>query len=415
MPGRGRRRSGQRSRSAPQLTTGSLLVLLAIFAFVFLMERGLFDQRLQPEPAAEATPGLPAAGTSAPADGAPQAAAPTPQAVETEALAGFSNGAVQVYFTRPRYPERRSERRGGLDETIAADIDKAQQSLDVASFDFDLPLIAAALRRAQERGVLVRVVVDGENLETPEVAQVVSELEDADIGVTVDQREAFMHNKFIVIDRAVVWTGSWNLTVNDTFRNDNNMLRLADARIADNYTRKFEALFGHREGIRTQVSIQYPAVDLGNYQVVTLFTPEHDVTRQVVLAIQQARERIDVLAFTFTSDPIADALIAAKGRGVQVRGVIETRNVRATGSEMRKLQASGLDVREDGNCYIMHHKVFVIDGRQVITGSFNWTNQAQQSNDENALVVDNPWLAERYGAEFERIYQQAVDPPQCGG
>ncbi len=58
-----------------------------------------------------------------------------------------------------------------------------------------------------------------------------------------------MHNKFVVLDDATVWTGSWNVTVNDTFRNDNNMLRIADARIAQNYTSKFEALFAGPGGI----------------------------------------------------------------------------------------------------------------------------------------------------------------------
>jgi phosphatidylserine/phosphatidylglycerophosphate/cardiolipin synthase-like enzyme len=62
----------------------------------------------------------------------------------------------------------------------------------------------------------------------------------------------------------------------------------------------------------------------------------------------------------------------------------------------------------------MHDKVFVVDGRTVITGSFNWTRQAQAANDENAVFIDNDWLAQRYADEFARIYAQAVHPMRCG-
>lgn len=68
----------------------------------------------------------------------------------------------------------------------------------------------------------------------------------------------------------------------------------------------------------------------------------------------------------------------------------------------------------DGNCYIMHHKVIIIDGRTVITGSFNFTGSAQTQNDENVLIIEDAGLAARYTEEFERVYQQALQPTRCG-
>src|SRR3712207_9471967 len=65
------------------------------------------------------------------------------------ALAGYANGPIQVYFTRPRYPERASDRSGGLDETVAADIDRARRSVALAAFDLDLPNVADAIERAR--------------------------------------------------------------------------------------------------------------------------------------------------------------------------------------------------------------------------------------------------------------------------
>ena len=394
-----RRRSAPRGgRGRQRQSLGTVLVFLALAAIVYLYDEGWFDRWLG-EPA-------PPPSRSAPKS--------NPEQIETNALAGYSNGAVQVYFTRPSYPERSSNRQGGLDETVAADIDRAQRSVDLATFDFDLPLVADALTRATARGVAVRLVVDGENLETPEVAQLTGELQQAGIPITFDRRSAFMHNKFVVLDGGTVWTGSWNVTVNDTFRNDNNMLRIADARIAQNYTRKFEALFAGPGGGESSVPVPNRLVEVGDYRVLTTFAPQDDITGEVVRALNEARTSVDVLAFVFTSDPISEALIAAQDRGVRVRGVIERRNVEANGSEMANFLEAGMDVREDGNCYIMHNKVFVIDGQRVVTGSFNWSRQAQESNDENVVFVDSSWLAQRYADEVERIYEQAANPARCG-
>ena len=413
--GRRRRGATRRTSTRPALTLQRLLLALAILTVAYLYQQGAFDRWLGSPQAAP-----PAAGPVPKGDGPstttdPQQQRPAPQVVETGALAGFANGNVQVYFTRPRYPETPRGRSGGLDETLAADIDRAQNTVDLAFFDFDLGAVATALIRAQERGVRVRAVIDGENLETPEVAALAGEMQQAGIPITFDRREAFMHNKFVVIDDAVLWTGSWNATINDTFRNNNNMLRFADKRIADNYTRKFELLFAGHGGPGDPASLRYSVVDVGEYRVETAFSPDSDITTKVVRAIQDAQASVDVLAFTFTSDPIANALVAAHERGVAVRGVIERRNARASGTELPKLKQAGLDMHEDGNCYIMHHKVFMIDGRMVITGSFNWTGPAQTANDENVVIVDNSWLAERYAAEFTRIYDQALNPTCCGG
>jgi phosphatidylserine/phosphatidylglycerophosphate/cardiolipin synthase-like enzyme len=331
---------------------------------------------------------------------------------DSAALAGFAHGPVQVYFTRPRYPDT-GENRGGLDESLAADIDASQSSVELAAFDFDLPSLTAALTRAKQRGVAVRAVLDGQNLEDPATARRTGALQRAGVPITFDRRPAFMHNKFVILDASVVWTGSWNPTANDTFRNNNNMLRLADARIAANYRRKFDLLFAGHSGPGYGSAAPYPDVTLDSFHVVTAFAPDSDITAQVVSLIDRAKLSVDFLAFSFTSDPLEAALVSAHTRGVQVRGVVERRNARGSGSALPRFQSAGLDVQEDGNCYLMHHKALVIDGRTVVTGSFNWTRHAQQANDENVVIVDSQWLARRFEEEFGRIYEQALRPMRC--
>jgi phosphatidylserine/phosphatidylglycerophosphate/cardiolipin synthase-like enzyme len=145
-----------------------------------------------------------------------------------------------------------------------------------------------------------------------------------------------------------------------------------------------------------------------------MFAPDDPITDEVVARIQAAQQRVDVLAFAFTSDPIAQAMIDARTRGLAVRAVMENRNSKGTGSEFATLQGGNVDVHRDGNCYIMHSKTIIIDGRIVITGSFNWTRAAQQQNDENVLIIEDPGLAARYLEEFERVYNQALQPTRCG-
>ena len=407
-----RRRSGRQATGSPLRNIGSLLLVFVVATLLYLYEQGTFDPWLQLDPAAQDAGGGEQV-TTAPA--APLTEPQAPQAVETISLAGFAQGPVQVYFTRIRYPDRAAERAGGLDATIAADIDRARQSVDLAVFDLDLPVVVTALTNAQARGIRVRAVIDDENLETPEVAEMAGELQDAGIPITFDRRQAFMHNKFLVIDGAVVWTGSWNPTINDTFRNNNNFVRLADPRIAADYTAKFELLFAGRGGPGNRAALPHPVVDLDGFRVQVAFSPDSNITDEVAEVIAGARHSVEFLAFAFTSDPIAEAVIAAHERGVRVRGVMESRNAHGTGAEFDRLRSAGVVVLEDGNCYVMHHKVFVVDGRHVVTGSFNWSAQAQSSNDENVIIVDNAWFARRYQDEFERIYEQARAPDRCGG
>ena len=103
---------------------------------------------------------------------------------------------------------------------------------------------------------------------------------------------------------------------------------------------------------------------------------------------------------TDTEDKISDAMIGKLKAGLLVRGVFESQNAGGSGADFGRLKAGGVDVLEDGNCYILHHKVIVIDERTVITGSYNFTSSAEKDNDENLVIVDDPNLARAYLDEF---------------
>jgi phosphatidylserine/phosphatidylglycerophosphate/cardiolipin synthase-like enzyme len=114
--------------------------------------------------------------------------------------------------------------------------------------------------------------------------------------------------------------------------------------------------------------------------------------------------------FSFTDFDTAKAIIDRAQAGVGVQGIFETTGSQTDASELRTLFCAGIPARQDGNKYILHHKVFIIDNTTVITGSFNISSNATRSNDENLVIISDPDLAAQYIAEFDRRWQEAKVP-----
>jgi phosphatidylserine/phosphatidylglycerophosphate/cardiolipin synthase-like enzyme len=324
-----------------------------------------------------------------------------------------SSDWVRVYFTSPRYPDDDVYHHGGLDEQLAAVIGYAESSVDVVAYDFDLESVANALIAAHQRGIKVRFVIESDNADEDAVAQLLQ----AGIPVVEDGRdEGLMHDKFAVIDEVWVWTGSWNLTENGTYRNNNNALLIASPALAENYTAEFEEMFAGQFGPTSPANTPNPLIIITTelderqtkqVEVENYFAPEDGVQAQIITEIKGAQSRIRFMAFTFTSDEIADAMLERARAGVVVQGVIEERNAEGEYSDYERLRAEVHDVLPDGNPYIMHHKVIIIDDETVILGSYNFTASAEDRNDENVLIIHDPEVAALFVDEFGRVYETA--------
>jgi phosphatidylserine/phosphatidylglycerophosphate/cardiolipin synthase-like enzyme len=313
-------------------------------------------------------------------------------------------GALQVYFTAPRYPDT-GDRTGGLDMKLVAAIDRAQERVDVAAFELNLPSVTEALIRANRRGVQVRLVsdTDYEDRLGP------TELRKAGIPVVTDNRSAFMHNKFVIIDGHETWTGSWNLTENCTFRNNNNAVVIVSTKMAANYTTEFEEMFKRGEfGPTSTDNTPHPDLNLNGIRIETIFESEGNSRARMIALIKEARSSIAFMAFVFTDDDIAEAIIARHRAGVQVMAVMEARNAAGAGSDFDAFEQAGIDIFKDGNPYVMHHKVIILDESIVITGSYNFSASAARNNDENVLIIHSPEIAAAYLEEFDRVYDQAA-------
>jgi phosphatidylserine/phosphatidylglycerophosphate/cardiolipin synthase-like enzyme len=338
---------------------------------------------------------------------------PAPFAEEPAAIGG-KEYPILVYFTNPQYPENRSDHGDGLDRTLAGDIARAQSTVDVAIYRFDLESVTDALIDAHESGVRVRLVIESDNAEEPTVGQ----LKSAGIKVVEDEQESLMHNKFVVIDEAIVWTGSWNLTESGTYRNNNNAVRMVSNLLAENYAAEFEEMFEGREFGKASpadtphAQVLVPRGD-GDKDVTveSLFAPEDQVTERLLSLIGEAEDSIRFLAFIFTDDQLGKAMIAQDEAGLVVQGVFEERNAGLEYSEFGRMYRAEprLDVRLDGNTYLMHHKVIILDDETVILGSFNYSRSADEANDENLLVIHDRDVASQYLSEFKRIYREALE------
>jgi phosphatidylserine/phosphatidylglycerophosphate/cardiolipin synthase-like enzyme len=330
------------------------------------------------------------------------------------ATAGTSGGWYDVYFTEPKYPDRPENHRGGIDEKFVAFLDSAQRSLDLAIYDFDLENAADALGRAKSRGVAVRMVIDSDTLDNTkddEIMRAVAKVHAAGIPTVGDSRQAIMHDKFVVRDSEEVWTGSWNFTTGDTYRLNNNAVRIRSRELADNYAVEFRKMFEARQfGPNKPKGVPHPVVTIGGARIETYFAPQDEVAPKIAARIRQAQRSVRFMAFSFTQDTIGQAVIERAQGGVTVSGVFERTGSETRFSEYGRMKQAGLDVYQDGNPYVMHHKVFVIDDRATLFGSFNFSDNANRDNDENLLIVDDVGFAQAFIQEFDRVLGAAKNP-----
>lgn len=312
----------------------------------------------------------------------------------------------EVYFTNPKNPFD-DVYRGGIEQYLIEKIDASKKTIDVAVFEFDLESVAQALIRAQNRGVRVRIVYDDEHTDPdPQIGKVKA----AGIPTVADQRSAFMHNKFFVFDNLCIWTGSFNISLNAAYRNNENALYFCSSEVAQNYRAEFNEMYSGSFGPSSISDTPFPIFYIGNTKVENYFAPEDRVMEKVLRAVSNADSYIHFMAYSFTDDDLSQAMITRTERGVIVEGIFETTGADTQYSECGRLLNRGLDVRLDGNPRTFHHKVIILDDETVILGSFNFSNNANTQNDENLLIIHDKNLASAYENQYQLMKSQAYTP-----
>jgi len=328
----------------------------------------------------------------------------TPTDIRLGAGYGVDGGWFELYFTNPQSPLA-SQETGGPDGPLAAAIDSARLTVDVAIYSLSLNSIRDALIHAHRRGVQVRMVMESENLDRVDPQKI----KDAGIPILGDRRDGLMHDKFVVIDHSEVWLGSMNFTDSGGYTDNNNLMCIRSVKVAENYTKEFEEMFvDDKFGDNVVAETPNPRVTIDGTPIDVYFSPDDGVQASFVDLVNNAQQSIYFMAFSFTADEIGEAVRTRAQDGVVVAGVMETEQVNSNiGTEFDPFKQANLDVLHDGNEGLMHHKVMIIDKNTVILGSYNFTNSAETKNDENLIVIYNEQIAAQFMAEFQRVYAQA--------
>lgn len=131
------------------------------------------------------------------------------------------------------------------------------------------------------------------------------------------------------------------------------------------------------------------------------FTPDQNCTDLIVNSVKNARKQILVQAYSFTSAPIAAALVEAAKKGVEVKIIVDkSQNRSERFSPVKLFTDHKIPTYVDYRPRIAHNKVMIIDNKTVITGSFNFTRAAQNNNAENVIIISDSLLARKYLANW---------------
>lgn len=138
------------------------------------------------------------------------------------------------------------------------------------------------------------------------------------------------------------------------------------------------------------------------------FSPNGGGLAQIVETIDAAKKSIYVQSYSFTSEPIAQALVNAKNRGVKVFMLLDKSNRNGNGTMYPMLLSNNMDFLFDQKHAIAHNKIMIIDESVVLTGSFNFTNSAESRNAENLIKLTNSELALVYLENWKKHKEHSV-------
>ena len=183
---------------------------------------------------------------------------------------------------------------GGVDGPLVEAIDAARLSIDVAAYSISLNSVRNALIHAHDRGATVRVVMESTNMDRSDPQKMI----EAGIPIVGDNRDGLMHNKFMVIDKSEVWMGSMNFTDSGAYDDNNNLMRIRSAKIAEDYTKEFEEMFtDDKFGPDVVPETPNPTVTIDGTRIDVYFSPDDGVLQRLSLC-WRARRKV------FTSSPI---------------------------------------------------------------------------------------------------------------
>ncbi|AVH62153.1 DUF655 domain-containing protein [Nostoc sp. 'Peltigera membranacea cyanobiont' N6] len=258
---------------------------------------------------------------------------------------------------------------------------------------------------------------------------------------------SLMHHKFVIVDNRIVIITSANFTLSDTYGdftnpntlgNANNLLQIDSLELASLFTEEFNILWGDGPGGKpdSRFGLEKPMrspkqITLGNTQITVQFSPtsptqswSNSSNGLIGKTLNSATKSVDMALFVLSDQRLANILENRHQQSVQIRALIEPQFAYRPYSEaldmmgvalsnkckyeidnhpwQNPITTVGVPLLPKGD--LLHHKFGVIDSQTVITGSHNWSDAANNGNDETLVVIQNPIVAAHYVREFARLY-----------
>jgi phosphatidylserine/phosphatidylglycerophosphate/cardiolipin synthase-like enzyme len=384
-------------------------------------------------------------------------------------VASFADGKIEAYVG----PQELGAA-DDLEEVIVDFIAGARSSLDIAVQELDSEPIAQAILDARWRGVSVNLFLEQDYLRTPlktelgvpippqpkegetatealrrvqwgadetdlaENRKILAALLRSDIEVRGDFNPKIFHQKFALRDyrrgraskpgNPALLSGSANFTFTDTHRNLNHVFVFKSSAVCRQYEVEFDELSLGRFG--RQIHGDVPKLfDLGGIPAKILFAPEHTPELEIMKQMLKGSKEVYFAIFTFAgSSGIDDTMVALARGDMKVCGVLDRAQAAhgwAAPKTMKHKNITLFQPKKTSGVRKLHHKLMVIDERVVVAGSFNYTQPANDYNDENIFVLGsvlpethgiaveaNPTgdLARFMKSEIERIIQNLSEP-----
>ena len=366
----------------------------------------------------------------------------TASTIRPYATVSESPGYIRAYFTREvdnsvATIENAATLGTATNDTIAAYIATAQNTLDIAAYNINNSAIENAINLAVSNGVQVRYIAEGQNANLG-----LSNVDDSvPVHFRTDGEGSGMHNKFVVGDadnteRAFVLTGSTNFTTANLNTDPNNVIIFGDQSLAKAYRLEFEEMWGSTGNEPDPLNSKFgPAKSvntprkfiIGGSPVELYFSPTDGTTSAILSAVESTDYDLAFATLSFTRNDLGAAVIeAGSSLFINPRGAME--DVNATGSEYDALVEAGISVySHQGISGQLHHKYAVVDYSQtlsdplVVTGSHNWSTTAETTNDENTVIIHDARIANLYYQEFNGllaamgvgVHEPGSDKPVC--
>ncbi|MBK7582775.1 MAG: phosphatidylserine/phosphatidylglycerophosphate/cardiolipin synthase family protein [Myxococcales bacterium] len=295
--------------------------------------------------------------------------------------------------------------RSPLVKKIVELVDGAEKSVDVSQFTFSVSEIADALLRAHARGVKVRLAIDSAQ-KVPESKATALANQGLDVRFVSGKPSGpegtgLLHAKFLLVDGKTLLNGSNNFSSTGTTLNEENAILVRgspDHPLISGFSCHFSAIWDSDHaaaGACTNPSVA--------------FTPSSAPIKLLEDRLNNAKKSVDVLMHHLTFTDLVKELRNAAQRGVRVRVLLNVPERAAhSGTAWNELVAAGGRIRykrvNEAAYQLMHHKLVIIDGRQMIDGSGNWSGSAFFNNFENYVVVDHPRVMQRIRELYHRLW-----------